>query len=160
KILAVTGLLLLAAVSFYTLLASFIFIEQKTALLYDINHSIAVNTAVQVRASLRQVSDQLKLYTLSRLVSSKNGLRLPSSALRENHVVAFRLYKPKSDGLFPHPLSIDLPSVALDPVSLAKKVAATEAHAFWREAKAEQAAAFYLASRLEMVIGGKTETYL
>src|SRR5690242_3936101 len=93
KILGVLGMLLIAAVCFYTLLASVIFKEEKTALLYDINQSVAANTAAQVRSSLQQLSDQLKLYVLAQLLAAKSDLRLPARHLQDAHIVAAELFQ-------------------------------------------------------------------
>src|SRR5689334_18899325 len=93
KILGVLGLLLIAAVSFYTALASTIFKEEKLALLFDINHSIAVNTAGQLRSSLLQTSDQLKLFVLSEVLAERGEVRLPANFLQGSQVIGTRLFK-------------------------------------------------------------------
>ncbi len=161
KILAVTGLLLLAAVGCYTLLASFIFMEQKTALLFEINHSIAVNTAAQVRSSLRQVGDQLKLYAVSRLLSGKSDLRLPASALRENHVLSMAFFKKTSQGFDAQKLPPDMPAVPAPMETLAPHLAqAAEAgNAFWREKNTGGVPSFFLATKVDLTIGAKPEVY-
>lgn len=161
KILAVTGLLLLAAVGCYTLLASFIFMEQKTALLFEINHSIAVNTAAQVRSSLRQIGDQLKLYAVSRLLSGKSDLRLPASALRENHVLAMAFLKKTGGGFEPQRLPPDMPSVTLSAEALAPflQPAAETGNAFWRAKDSGGVPSFYLVTKVDLTIGSKPEVF-
>lgn len=162
KILAVTGLLLLAAVGCYTLLASFIFTEQKTALLFEINHSIAVNTASQVRSSLRQVGDQLKLYAVSRLLSGKSDLRLPASALRENHVLGMVFFKQTSGGWDPQRLPPDMPAVPLNSAALAPRLqqAVETGNAFWRDTRSDGVGSFFLATKVDLTIGAKPEIYV
>ncbi len=162
KILAVTGLLLVAAIGSYTWLASFIFMEQKTALLYDINHSVAVNTAAQVRSSLLRISDQMKLYTVSRLISSgKSELRLPSSSLRENHVLAAGFFLKTSSGFESEKLPPELPSLRMDLATLSPFLdeAMRDNHAFWSVPQ-ESGAAFFLASRLDLTVGSQPRTYV
>ncbi len=99
KILGVLGLLLVSAVCFYTILASFIFSEQKTALLYDLNHSIAVNTAAQLRASLSQVGSQLRVFAISQILSSRSEFRLSADFLKETPITGARLFR-KVNGTF------------------------------------------------------------
>ncbi len=95
KFLFVMGLLLVAAVAFYTLLASSIFRQEKTALLYDINHSTAVNTAAQLRSSFAQTASQLQLYTLSSATDSRSTLRLGPNFLRDAGVVSAEVFLKK-----------------------------------------------------------------
>ncbi len=92
KILGMLGLLLVSAVACYTILASFIFSEQKTALLYDLNHSIAVNTAAQLRASLSQIGSQLRMFAISQVLSSKSEFRLPATFLKETPITGVRMF--------------------------------------------------------------------
>lgn len=162
KILAVTGLLLLLAVGFYTLLASFIFVEQKTALLYEINHSIAVNSAAQIRTSLQQVGDRLKLYAVSRLVSGRSDLRLPASGLRENHILAMALFRKTPSGFEPVKLPVEFPQAALDKAEVQPRLseAVAQGQAFWRYSASNGVASFYLVSRLDLTLGSKPATYL
>ena len=161
KILAVTGLLLLLAVGSYTLLASFIFVEQKTALLFEINHSISVNSAAQIRSSLGQVSDQLKLYAVSRLLSGKSEFRLPSAALRENNVLAMGFFKQNGERFDAQPLPPDVPALSSDPNLTARlQDAAKTGSAFWRRDGANGVSIYTLVSRVDLAIAGQPHVYL
>ena len=99
KILGVLGILLVAAIGFYTVLASSIFSEQKTALLYDLNHSIAINTASQLRASLMQASGELRLFAISQILSEKSSFRLPKDYLASRDLHQASLYR-VNNGVF------------------------------------------------------------
>jgi signal transduction histidine kinase len=162
KILAVTGLLLLLAIGSYTWLASFIFTEQKTALLFDINHSIAVNSAAQIRSSLNQVSDQLKLFAVSRLLAGKTDFRLPATTLKDNNILAMGLFKKDGEHFDPQKLPTDVPAIAVDETVLTPHLLAAEKNGmeFWRAPTPAGTSFFYLASRLEITLAGKTDTYL
>lgn len=162
KILAVTGLLLLLAIGSYTWLASFIFTEQKTALLFDINHSIAVNSAAQIRSSLNQVADQLKLFAVSRLLAGKSEFNIPASTLKDSHILAMGFYKKNGERFEPQRLPTDVPSIVLDEALLTPKLAAASQSGmeFWRAKTPEGSSFFYLASRIELTLGGKTDTFV
>lgn len=69
KIILSSAILLLLAVGFYLLLAISIFKQEKAALLHEINHSLAVNTAAQVRSILSQIQEQARLLSLMELAS-------------------------------------------------------------------------------------------
>src|SRR4051812_21673048 len=105
KILGVLGFLLLLAVGFYTGLASLIFREEKVALLYDLNHSIAVNTAAQLKSSLTQVGDELRLYVLAQILGHESEVRLPAHYLKDVHVLGVRLFLKTGDDFEVVPLS-------------------------------------------------------
>ncbi len=162
KILAVTGLLLLLAVGFYTLLASYIFVEQKTTLLYEINHSVAVNSAAQIRTALEQFGDRAKLYSISQLISGNSGLRLPARGLKDGHILSLALYK-KSDNRFEQiQFGPDFPTSPLSIQEAAPALAQAIAmgQAFWRPPQAGTHSAFFLATKLELEIGKAKQTYV
>lgn len=69
KIILSSAILLLLAVGFYLLLATSIFKQEKVALLHEINHSLAINTAAQVRSILSQIQEQVRLFSLIELAS-------------------------------------------------------------------------------------------
>jgi signal transduction histidine kinase len=162
KILAVTGFLLLLAVGFYTLLASIIFIEQKTALLYEINHSVAVNSAAQIRTSLEQVGDRLQLYALSRLISGRGELNLPASSLRESHILGMGLYQEKNGNWESVKLPAEFPgpSLSLQEIRPQLQEALKSGKAFWRVETPERKPTFFLASRVQFTLGKSAQTYL
>jgi signal transduction histidine kinase len=162
KILAVTGLLLLLAVGFYTLLASFIFVEQKTALLYEINHSVSVNSASQIRSALQQVAETLKLYAVSRLLSSQAALRLPASGLKDSHIEALAFFEKIGEEFRPLTLPPDLPALPL-PVSQVQnslKQALTDRFALWVGTSPAGTRPFFLAARLEIEQGKTNRVFV
>lgn len=91
KILAMLGILLVGAVILYTWLASTIFRQEKTALLYDINHSTAVNTAAQLRSLLTQSGNVLRFYALSEL-NRQAAFGLSRESLKESHILSTLLF--------------------------------------------------------------------
>ncbi len=101
KILSVLGILLFSAVSFYTLLASNIFKDEKTRLLYDINHSIAINTASQLRSTVRQIGYQVRLFILSNILTKNSQMVLPKNFLREGNSEGILVYKKQGTHLQP-----------------------------------------------------------
>lgn len=162
KILGVLGILLIAAVCFYTLLASAIFKEEKTALLYDINHSIAANTAAQVHSQLAQLGDQLKLYALSHILSEKSELRLPAKHLQEAHIVAAQLFLKNGTSYNEVKLPAEVPPTRIDFDKLEPylKQADDTRYAFWDQTASEQTPRFFLATRLEILAGGQSRNYI
>jgi two-component system, OmpR family, phosphate regulon sensor histidine kinase PhoR len=100
KILGMLGILLLAAVAFYTLLASSIFRQEKIALIYDLNHSIAVNTAAQLRSTILQTGNQMKLHLFSELYSSVGG-KISPKALKEAQILGIELVKKDTQNFLP-----------------------------------------------------------
>ncbi len=107
KILFVLGALLLVSVFFYTVLASFIFFEQKTALLFDLNHSVAVNTASQLKSSLSYLKNQLQLFTLANIIGNKSELQVRLEELESSHIVGIGIFD--SNGQKIH---IEYPSIS------------------------------------------------
>jgi signal transduction histidine kinase len=157
KILAVTGFLLLLAVGFYTLLASFIFVEQKTALLYEINHSVAVNSAAGIRSSLGQVAETLKLYAVSRLLASKSELQLPASGLKESFIEGIGLFALRDSRFEAVEFSEAIPKLSLSADALAPKLlsASKDHYAFWKENEG-----FFLATRLDLTMGKQLRSFV
>lgn len=167
KILAVLGFLLIAAVSCYTGLASLIFREEKLALLYDINHSVAVNTASQLRATLLQTADQLKLYVLSEVLSERGEVKLPANFLQTSSVIGTRLFKKAPKDLVSENLFVEvkgsgkLPQMNLERTQLVPllKEADAQGIAFWSTRGAKETPRFFLVSRIEIRFTKDTEFY-
>jgi signal transduction histidine kinase len=164
KILGVLGALLLAAVACYTVLASFIFTEQKTALLYDINHSIAVNAASQVRSSLLQAADQMRLFAVAELLSKKTGFRLPPQSLAQAFIQKAALFKRTGDTFVPAALPSDIPKleVKTDDIHSFLETATQQQYAFsnGNQIPGFSKGAFYLATKLEISTGKTPDTYV
>lgn len=150
KILAVLGLLLTAAVAFYTLLASSIFREEKTALLYDINHSLAVNTAAQLRAQVLQLAQQLRLFALSESLPKGSGLRLSSDFLERADLEAAYLLERGGTGFRLKSARPETPATPFPPPAWdGRLVEATSRDiAFWAESRPGEEASFFLAVKL------------
>lgn len=64
KILSVVTVLLVAAISFYLLLATKVFKQDKTELVFDLNRGLVSTLSAEVDTSLRGAADKLKLYAL------------------------------------------------------------------------------------------------
>ena len=168
KILGVLGLLLIAAVCFYTLLASFIFRQEKVALLYDINHSSAVNTAAQLRSSLTQTGDELKLFVVAQVLADKTALKLPMSYLQEAHVTSARLFKKAPKDLAGRELFTETKlNVSLPPLDIGQKEllprlkeADESNYAFWSTTKGSELPRFVLATKVEIHLANETEFYI
>lgn len=167
KILGVLGFLLIAAVAFYTALASLIFRDEKVALLYDINHSIAVNTASQLRSSLMQTSDQLKLFVLSEVLSERGEFRLPTNFLQSGRVTGARLFKKAPKDLVNENLYVEIktsgkvPAMTLERTQLVPllKEADAEGFAFWSNTDGKSAPRFFLVSKIEINHAQDTDLY-
>jgi signal transduction histidine kinase len=159
KILGVLGLLLVTAVCFYTILASFIFSEQKTALLYDLNHSIAVNTAAQLRASLSQVGNQLRVFAISQILSSRSELRLPTDFLKDTPILGARLFR-RSEGSLTEEKLGDTPGFAAASVEGLLAEAEANGLAFDRLESPESGARFFIAQKVSVQTGREAVTHL
>lgn len=162
KILCVLSVLLLLAIGFYTLLASSIFREEKTALLYDLNHSLAINTAAQLDSSLRRVGDQVKLYAISRIVANNSRMRLSARYLQEASVIAADLYR-LEDGKFVEfklPAEVSSTRLELPRLNPYLEEARSNQFAFWNQIVQEQLPRYFLASRFDLEINDKTETFI
>lgn len=158
KILGVTGFLSLAALAAYTALASSIFIEEKTALLYDVNHSTAVNSAAQLGATLGKLSEQAKVYALYSL--SPSGLQLAAPGSVGNPIMAWRLYREQDENLEARPTPAGFADIAEAPESLQAKLrlALSRNAVFWRSGAPGKP--FLLATRMQIWSGAKPQTYL
>ena len=167
KILGVLGFLLIAAVSAYTALASLIFREEKVALLYDINHSTAVNAAAQLRSSLIQIGDQLKLYVLSEVLGEHGETRLPTSYLQNSPILGTRLFKKAPQDLVNENLYIEMktsgrvPSMTMERTQLVPLLKEAEAKglAFWNSSDGKTAPRFFVISKIEIRHAKETELY-
>lgn len=161
KILGVVGLLLLVAVCFYTLLASSIFKQEKIALLYDINHSVAVNVAAQLRSSLIQIGEQMKLHLISQLLSKKDGsIRLSSSHLKEANIKAIDIFEKNANDFRKIP---DGTSQTLDDdpqLTSHLKDAQSNGYAFWNMLGDSGLPRYFLAVKVEVNLAGKPGVYL
>lgn len=161
KILGVVGLLLLVAVCFYTLLASSIFKQEKIALLYDINHSVAVNVAAQLRSSLIQIGEQMKLYLISQLLSKKDGgIRLSSSYLKEANIKTIDIFEKNANDFRKIP---DETSQTIDDdpqLTSYLKDAQSNEYAFWNMPGNSDLPRYFLAVKVEVNLAGKSRVYL
>jgi len=167
KFLSVLAFLLLLAVGFYTGLASLIFRDEKLSLLFDLNHSVAVNVASQLRSSLLQTSDQLKLFVLSEVLSDRGEVRLPADFFQSSHIVGTRLFKkaPKdlvNDNLFVEmKTSGKLPPMTLEKTQLVPllKEADTQGIAFRSTNEPNTSPRFFLVTKIEIKMGKEAELY-
>ncbi len=167
KILGVLAFLLISAVSFYSGLASLIFRDEKLSLLFDLNHSVAVNVASQLRASLLQTSDQLKLYVLSEVLADRGEVRLPGDFLQKSHVTGTRLFKRAPKDLINENLFVEMKtSGRLPPMTLEKtqlvpllKEADAEGIAFWGTKEPNASPRFFLVTKIEIRLGREAELY-
>ncbi|MBY0370608.1 HAMP domain-containing protein [bacterium] len=155
KILGVTGMLLAAAVVAYTLLASSIFIEEKTALLYDLNHSIAVNSSAQISASLGRLGEQTKLYAVARLAGSQSALKLSPPGQAGDTLRSWGLFVQKGGAFEAYSLPANYPALPETGLELQGHLAqaAQNGQAFWRSEK--KGNPFLLATRLDLTSSDK-----
>jgi signal transduction histidine kinase len=159
KILAVVGVLLVAAVSFYTLLASSIFRQEKTALLYDINHSIAVNIAAQIRSSILQTSDQVKMQLFSELYATGKG-KLSQKSLKEARILGVELFKKQEEKYQPLPVTRNYPINDYQPEKMLAHVKETRTHGYALWSEPSEPPRFFLATDIEVSNSGEVQHYL
>lgn len=156
KILAVLGFLLLLAVASYTALASFIFIEEKQTLLFDLNHSLAINASAQLRAGFSRVADSLRLFAVSELMTRRDGgtspLSLNVAQLKEKSIESMTLYRKQGDRFLPLPMNSGLPRLELTTPDLTRlSEASNTGMSFWRSSEGESKDdRFLLATTLEI----------
>lgn len=159
KILSVLGGLLLAAVGFYTLLASTIFRQEKIALLYDINHSVAVNVASQIRSTILQTSEQLKLYLFTQLSSQHMG-KISEKSLKEDHVLGVEILKREngkwilSSGLKTYPIL----NYEIEKKEGELQKAESLGYSVWGETS--DPPRLFLATKVEVIEGKEAKNYL
>jgi len=158
----VVGFLLLAAVGSYTFLATTIFRQEKVALLYDINHNVAVNAAAQLRASLQQTSEKVKLYLVSEILAPQTGIRVAAKDLKDAHIRGLRLLRKDGDTFVEDAVKLETPiaDLTLETLLPFAKEAETNGFAFWRTNGADDNARFFLATKIEVVMGDKTPMYI
>ncbi len=149
KILAVTGFLLMAAVGAYTWLASFIFFEQKTALLFDINHSVAVNSASQLRSQLELASDRLRFFASARITNP--AAPFPLATLRDSSIEQVAIYRLSQGEWIVVPSGPDIANLALPPEAVRPYLnkALQTGSVFWSESAPKQKSLFYLGTRVD-----------
>jgi len=167
KILGVLAFLLLTAIGFYTGLASLIFRDEKLSLLFDLNHSVAVNVASQLRSSLLQTSDQLKLFVLSEVLSDRGEVRLPTEFFQSGHITGTRLFKKAPKDLVNENLFVEIktsgkvPAMTLEKTQLVPllKEADMQGIAFRATAEPNASPRFFLVTKIEIKTGKEAELY-
>ncbi|MEZ4751450.1 MAG: hypothetical protein R3B54_12775, partial [Bdellovibrionota bacterium] len=157
KILAMLGVLLVGAVFLYTWLASTIFRQEKTALLYDINHSTAVNTAAQLRSFLTQSGNTLRFYALSEL-NRQAAFGLSRESLKESNILSTLLFS-KGDPSFRGLASQNSFSGNPDSLRGELKQLQSSPYAFWIDTTNTPPKSF-LATSLKLNRQGKQDEYV
>lgn len=162
KILIVLGVLLLSAVAFYTALASFIFSEQKTALLYDLNHSIAVNIAAQLRSQLFQTKNQLRLFAVSNMITGQSQLKLPADYLKSSRILAVDFFKKENNLFLKQRLDSSVPSLGsgLKEIEPWLNEAMAKEMAFWKKPQSSEISRFLVATKVDIAIDKSPYTYV
>lgn len=159
KILSTLGVLLLAAVAFYTLLASTIFRQEKVALLYDINHSVAVNIASQMRSSILQTSQQLRLYLFTQLSSSSAG-KTSNKSLKEAQVLGVEILSLENDRLVTKEIFQQYPILNYEISKRQQELALAQSsgYAVWSEAT--EPPRFFMASKIDVVEANQSKIFV
>ena len=85
KFLAVTTILLAVCVGTYLLLASYIFKEDKRALVFDYNRSLVVNLSSDLENFVRGVSDKMELVAHFHRKRDKSNLQFVQDILANDH---------------------------------------------------------------------------
>ena len=85
KFLAVTTVLLAVCVGTYLLLASFIFKEDKRALVFDYNRSLVVNLSSDLENFVRGVSDKMELVAHFHRKRDKSNLQFVQNILANDY---------------------------------------------------------------------------
>jgi signal transduction histidine kinase len=164
KILGVLGVLLALSVVFYTLLASNIFRQEKVALVYDINHSLAVNIASQLRSTLTDSADRVKLYVLSEMMSPQSGVHLSPKYLGEANLKGVQVFRIEGNnfvtqGLPSEPVLNPPPAAPATALPYLKEALST-GESFWSEANEGEEPRFFLATRIALEWNGKPVSYV
>lgn len=156
KILGVLGALLVLAIGCYTVLASFIFIEQKRALLFDLNHSIAINTAGQLQSSFNEIRDQLQVFTLSQILTQGSPLSIPPDFLNNTQITGLQIYRKRSFGYsrFSLPNSIK----TFEDPSVSDQLAKVESLHIWPDPK--NIKRFFVATKIPILFGDTTREFV
>lgn len=158
KTFLVLGLTLLFAMGMYTLLASSLFREEKTALLFDLNNSVAVNLATQLRSEIVETGEQLKTFALGKIFSAAQGAEADADWLRRSratHVIILRKEGMNYERLkFRSPL----PSFEFDPaINLAALNGAEAAsYSLWRNKRSPEELFFAASLDVKGAVGHGT----
>ncbi|MBI4405264.1 MAG: HAMP domain-containing protein [Deltaproteobacteria bacterium] len=156
KVLSVLAFLLLVAVCFYTLLASFLFRQEKVALLYEINHSIAINTASQLKSSIISTAEKIKFPVVLEMLSRTGNVR--TTGLKDPSLQKLQLFRKTNDAFEPVPIEGQgEPKRKVIPGNKHLNEAVNAGIAFWGEPHDDQIS-FLLASRVDIKTDKKQDT--